>query len=154
MEPQKLPLRDIHLPDAIGWWPPAIGWWILAILIPLICYLVYWLYKRITRKTAVKAAKKQLISLKLDSNLDDKDKLIALSQLVRRVAISQTPRSEAASLTGLAWLAYLDKAVKDSAFTQGVGQVFAGAHYQKSVPADLDMMALISLCETWLKAQK
>ena len=26
----QLDLRDIHLPEAIGWWPPAIGWWLLA----------------------------------------------------------------------------------------------------------------------------
>ena len=29
----QLPLRDIHLPGAIGWWPPALGWWLLAALV-------------------------------------------------------------------------------------------------------------------------
>ncbi len=27
MEPSELPLRDLHLPDAVGWWPLAPGWW-------------------------------------------------------------------------------------------------------------------------------
>ncbi len=151
MGAQQLPLRDIHLPEAVGWWPPAIGWWVLAVLIPLLCWLVFWLYKRITRKTAVKTAKKILKNIKQDNDIDT---LIALSKLLRRVAISQAPRDEAASLTGQAWLEYLDKSVKGNPFTEGVGKVFANVHYQKQVATDLEIAAVIQLCETWLKAQK
>lgn len=153
MEPQKLPLRDIHLPEAIGWWPPAIGWWVLAVLIPLLCWFFFWLYKRITRKTAVKTAKKLLITLQQDSSLDDKDKLGELSSLMRRVTISQSPRAETASLTGQAWLKFLDKSVQGTPFTQGAGKVLADAHYQKSATA-FDVAPVIELCETWLKTQK
>lgn len=154
MEPQQLQLRDIHLPDAIGWWPPAIGWWLLMVFIPLFCWFVFWLYKRITRKTAVKTAKKLLHSLKQDNDLEAKDKLIELSKLVRRVAISQAPRTEAASLTGQQWLNYLDQSVKGMPFTEGEGKILADVHYQKTVATDLDVSATIALCERWLKAQK
>ena len=65
MDPKALPLRDIHLPEPIGWWPPALGWWILALLVILTIGLCIWLIRRITRKTAIKSAKKLL---KLSSN--------------------------------------------------------------------------------------
>ena len=32
-ELQQLPLRDIHLPEAVSWWPPAYGWWLLVVLL-------------------------------------------------------------------------------------------------------------------------
>ena len=154
METEQLILKDIHLPEVMGWWPPAIGWWIVAILVPLSCLLMIWLYKRITRKTALKAAKKLLLSIKQDSTLEDDDKLKQLSELVRRVAISISPRAEAASLTGQAWLTYLDNSVKGTPFTQGVGAVFADAHYRQAPHPDLDMSQLMTLCEKWLSAQK
>jgi len=28
-------LRDVHLPDAVSWWPLAWGWWVLLILLTL-----------------------------------------------------------------------------------------------------------------------
>ncbi|MCK4842874.1 MAG: DUF4381 domain-containing protein [Methylococcales bacterium] len=154
MQPQQLQLRDIHLPDAVGWWPPAIGWWILAIVMPLLCWLIIWVYKWITRRTATKTAKKLLVKIKSDSDLTDEQKLIALSTLIRRVAISISPRKEVASLTGQAWLTYLDRSVKESAFSQGIGQCFADRHYQKNTATHLNMPELIKLCEDWLSAQK
>lgn len=154
MQPQALQLRDIHLPETIGWWPPALGWWLLALIIPLCCWLIIWLFKRITRKTAVKTAKKLFLALKQNTELNDRDRLSKLSELIRRVAISQSPRAETASLTGQAWLKYLDNSVKGTPFSQGVGQVLANAHFQKPADTDLNITAVTQLCETWLKAQK
>ena len=39
-----LPLRDVHLPAAPGWWPPAPGWWLLvaSILAALLLLVMIW----------------------------------------------------------------------------------------------------------------
>ena len=152
MNPSELPIKDIHLPDSINWWPPAIGWWILAFLIPISIAFLVWLYKRITRKTAVKAAKKYLEAIKQDTTRDEFQKLCDLSVLVRRTAISHYPRSETACLTGNQWLEFLEKPMNDNRFTKGAGQLLLDAPYRKSGPKDLKISELIHLCEDWLKA--
>ena len=153
MPTTQLPLKDIHLPEAIGWWPPAIGWWLLAVLIPLLIVLLYWIYKRLTRRTAIKTAKKNLAAIKENPALDNNKKLRELSMLLRRVAISVTPRTEVASLTGRQWLAFLDKSLTGAPFSEGRGQLLADAPYRNTPPGELEISQLISLCEDWLKAQ-
>jgi len=153
MPTTQLPLKDIHLPEAIGWWPPAIGWWLLTILIPLLIAVLYWFYKRLTRKTVIKTAKKNLATIKENPALDNNQKLRELSMLVRRVAITVSPRTEAASLTGRQWLEFLDKSLTDAPFSEGCGQLLADAPYRNTLPTELEISQLISLCEDWLKAQ-
>jgi hypothetical protein len=153
MTPTLLDLKDIHEPEAIGWWPPAIGWWILAVLIPLMIILLVWLYKKLTRKTAIKTANNILAEIKQDQTRDNLQKLSDLSMLVRRVAISVSPRAKAAGLTGRQWLEFLDRSVKGLPFSQGVGQLLADAPYRKNPPTELELSQLIDLCEDWLKAQ-
>ncbi len=153
MQPTQLPLKDLHLPEAIGWFPPAIGWWLVLILIPLIIWFLYWAYKRLTRKSALKAAKQLLASIK-DSQMDNAQKLAEISALLRRVAISVAPRAETASLTGAAWLAFLDSTLKDAQFTTGRGRCLADAPYRKYAPSEQEISQLINLCENWLNAQK
>jgi hypothetical protein len=151
---QSLPLRDIHLPDAITWWPPAIGWWLLLVLIPIVIYGIWRSYKRLTRNTAVKSAKRILNVIKDDSNSSDLQKLQQLSTWLRRVTMSVAPKQHNAGLTGQAWLTYLDNGAEGTPFSDGIGQCLANAQFRQSAPADLDINALVTLCETWLKGQK
>ncbi|MGZ5008508.1 MAG: DUF4381 domain-containing protein [Methylobacter sp.] len=153
MNPTLLDLKDIHEPEAIGWWPPAIGWWILAILIPLLIILLVWLYKKLTRKTAIKAANNLLVQIKQDQTRDNLQKLSDLSVLLRRVAISVSPRAKAAGLTGKEWLEFLDRSVKGLPFSEGAGRLLADAPYRNTAPTEQEISQLIDLCEDWLKAQ-
>jgi hypothetical protein len=153
MNPTLLDLKDIHEPEAIGWWPPAIGWWILAVAIPLLVIFLVWLYKKLTRRTAIKTANKILIQIKQDAERDNLQKLCDLSVLIRRVAISVSPRASSAGLTGQHWLAFLDTSVKGMPFSEGVGQLLADAPYRKTQPSELQISQLIELCEDWVKAQ-
>ena len=153
MPTTQRPLKDIHLPQAIGWWPPAIGWWLLVVFIPLLMVFLYWSYKRLTRKTAINTAKNNLAAIKHNPALDNYTKLREVSMLIRRVAISVAPRTEAASLTGRQWLAFLDKSVTGAPFSEGCGQLLADVPYRNAPATELEISQLISLCEDWLNAQ-
>lgn len=156
MPPAPLPLKDIHLPAAIGDWPPAPGWWLLpiiTILLLLSLFLLYRLYRRLTRKTALKTAKKLLAALKQDVNKDNRQKLAELSMLLRRVVISIAPAADTAGLTGATWLAFLDASMKDTPFTNGVGAYLGYAPYQPTAIDDAKLAELIALCENWLNKQ-
>jgi hypothetical protein len=151
---EDLPLKDIHLPAAIGWWPPAPGWWLLLILLLVLPVAGYWLYRRLTRKTPLKSARKFLAELRLHAELDPVASLREVSALLRRVTISRDPRNQVAHLHGDAWLKFLDQGLADAPFSTGPGRCLADAHFQPNAPADLDLNVLFALCERWLQQQE
>lgn len=150
---EQLPLRDIHLPEAVGFWPPAPVWWALALLLPALLFGLHRLYKRIRRRSAVKIAGKLLEAMRRERDGDAKRTVAALSALLRRVALSTAPRRDVASLSGDAWLHYLDCSLPDAPFTQGPGRCLADAHYRPQPPNDAELDALFELCERWLRQQ-
>ncbi len=164
----SLPLRDIHLPDPVSWWPPAPGWWLL--LATLACMLlVYILIKKIRYARRVKRAGLQAFAEIKQQYQEDKDKVKlaqALSTLLRRVCISFYPRHNTAGLTGQDWLDYLDRTLPDTSktsFNSETGKILLTAPYlpkqsEKQVTSthqaiDYNAEALLDLCEQWLRAQ-
>lgn len=147
-----LPLRDIHLPDSILWWPPAPGWWILLLLlITFAVSICFYVRQRKKKKlSAVYLAKQELNRIeKIFTQEKDKSKLIKdLSELIRRLSISVFKRSESASLTGDDWLLFLDNTNGSDAFSNGVGRALIEAPYQ-STP-DYDEYALLQLIAQWI----
>ena len=156
MPAESLPLRDIHLPDPVGWWPPAPGWWLLLIIAAALTVAVY-LFRYVRRRQLLKrTVRKELAVLRqrYNGNHDRVELLKSLSALMRRASISFYPRSQSASLTGEQWLQYLDRTAPRKEFQHGAGRVLATAPYlpPKSI-IETDFDALFALCEDWLKKQ-
>ncbi len=143
-----LPLRDIHLPDPIGWWPPAPGWWLLLVGVPTLLVLVIGLWRFMRRMTVKKLALAELESI-AQSDRVAREKLQQLAILLRRTALSVYSREAAASLVGEPWLSFLDQAVGNHEFSEGVGRLLIEATYRREVQADMD--ALFALCREWIK---
>jgi hypothetical protein len=155
-DPAQLPLRDIHLPEGVSWWPPAPGWWILAGVLLLAGFGV-WRWRRQharVRASAAYVAMQRLHDLRAAyQRHDDPLQLVReLSILLRRMSISASGREESAGLTGEAWLQYLDSRLPEKPFTRGCGRVLIDAPYRQAIDRQ-ELAPLLEICEQWLRAQ-
>ena len=139
MNPEEIPLRDLHLPAMTGWWPLAPGWWILIGLAACgFLYLLWLAFRKYQHNAARREALSQLRYLKAEySWRGDAISLgLQLSELLRRAMIAYAPRDEVAGLTGTSWLEWLDRGLSDRAFMEGPGRNIESLPYQK---ADVDV---------------
>jgi len=151
----QIPLRDIHLPEAIGIWPPAIGWWLLPLIFLLIAGVIYFLIQfrtRIKRKPAYKKiALAELARIKQNAS-ENKPSIVHLreiSTLLRRIALSYLPRENVASLTGEKWITQLNNLTTDIFFSNELGKLLSNAPYSESAEFNLD--EIIKICEQWIQ---
>ena len=156
MDPEQIPLRDLHLPEVIGLWPLAPGWWALILL--AVAGLVYLLYKRIQRwrwNAARRLALRELARVRREYE-QGADAIVLgkeLSELVRRSMLAYAPRGEVAGLTGDAWLKWLDRGLTDAPFTAGAGRNLETLPYQRPerVRDEADIAGLIDAVQQRLK---
>jgi Domain of unknown function (DUF4381) len=150
-----LPLRDIHLPEPISWWPLAPGWWLLLTL-AVLAVVAFVLLRRWHQRKRRRQRVFEQLSLIESAWTEHRDALQLvreLSVLMRRAGISLYPRRDTASLTGDDWLAWLDGTSTHKGFSDGAGRLLAKAPYANSLDAEAsDIEALIALCRNWLRA--
>ncbi|MGI9201202.1 MAG: DUF4381 domain-containing protein [Woeseiaceae bacterium] len=147
MDPEQIPLRDLHLPDAIGWWPLAPGWWVVIALavIGIVFLIRAWLRAR-SRSAARRFALRQLD--KIVSQYEERKNPVAfgadLSELLRRTMLAYAPRLDVAGLTGEAWLQCLDSGLAQPVFSDGPGRQILELPYRRPdaeiAVADLDQL--------------
>lgn len=124
-----LPLQDVHLPAAPGWWPPAPGWWLLAaaiVVVLLVCVLLWHGRQRRLRRW----------QLLFDQELAGADtpvaRIAAASELLRRAVRHAAP--QALHLQDEAWLRFLD-GEHGHDFSEGVGRLLLDGGYRRDVEA-------------------
>jgi hypothetical protein len=144
-----LELRDIHAAPPPGWWPPAPGWWVLAILLAVLLVLgILWLRRRYQLRRFKRQVMLELENV-TDRYKDNYDELVAETGIwLRRVALQRYPQEEVASLTGSAWLEFLDATGGDGEFRNGAGQVLETGPYRQRVQ-DVAVDSLLALARSW-----
>ena len=157
----NIPIRDIHLPGDVSWWPLAPGWWITIGLFALAAVAVYFLRLSQQRKQLAKQSMEEFSSLveKYKKDSDAKSLVAGVSELLRRVSVMQFSDETIAGLTGNAWLEFLDQGLSSKnadqslLFQSEVGEYLISIQYQKDESIErqkLDKLLILSKC--WLQS--
>ena len=134
MDPSEIPLRDLHLPEPVGWWPPAPGWWLLAALVlAALGWLSLRAYRAWRRARPRRVALRELERLHRAYAIDGDTLRLGrdLSALVRRAMLAYAPRQAVAGLTGDEWLGWLDRGLPEPMFTSGPGRSLVDLPYRR-----------------------
>jgi hypothetical protein len=158
VNPDGLPLRDIHLPAPVSWWPLAPGWWLLGATVVLLCAVGVWWWRRRRRIRSAPAtlARAELRRVRA-AWADHRDPLRLVGDLsiwLRRVGMSLATRPRAASLTGDAWQHFLNELAGGAVFEESARRLINEAPYRAGTHAvsEPDGERLLALCERWLGA--
>ena len=149
MEEQALPLRDLHLPEPIGWWPLAPGWWVLlALLAVALGYLAWRWYRAWVFNAPRRFALRELARIEAEY-LEHRDPVVLgkqLSELLRRGMLAYAPRADIAGLTGEDWLAWLDSGMPVPYFHTEGGKSLLTLPYRDPQGdfSDIDVGALLA----------
>jgi len=109
-------LADLVVPAPVPWWPPAPGWWILvAGCLAAIALSATVAADRYRRNAYRRAALAELTAV----GPETPQAAAVISAVLKRTALVAYPRSDVASLTGPAWLAFLDRTGATTDFTAG-----------------------------------
>jgi len=156
MDPEQIPLRDLHLPELVGLWPLAPGWWLLIALAAAgLIYLLYQQFLKWRWNAARRVALAELAKVRreYDGGADALTLAIELSELLRRSMLAYAPRGEIAGLTGDSWLEWLDRGLEDRPFMDGSGKTLESLPYRRpeNVDDDVDVAGLIEAVRLRLK---
>jgi Ca-activated chloride channel family protein len=141
-------LVDIPLPTPVSLWPQT---WPLRIAVAVIAIglvvgagqLVRWWHRNRYRRAALAELDR------IEGGSDAASVPLALASLVRRTALAAFPRDKVASLTGVEWLAFLDRTADTRAFSEGDDRALEDVAYR---PTPGNVCPLIGAVRHWIKA--
>ncbi len=147
-------LHDIALPEPVSWLPQTIGWYVVAaVIVGLVVAAAVGYYRRRQANRYRRAALAELADI--EATLDDPAMqaaaLGAIPVLVKRVALSFTPREAIASLTGDPWLQWLDASYGGAEFSQGVGRLLPQMAYRPTSVRHDEITDLVALVGHWIQ---
>lgn len=166
-QPEVMPnldgLHDIVVPEAVNWMPQTAGWYLVGVVILMILARgLFAIYRRHQANRYRRLALDRLATIESRvATADPATRGRALGDipvLLKRTALSAGSRRDLASLTGDAWLQYLDDAYGGTGFREGPGRLlptlaYASAEARRDLP-NAEVSGLIELTRTWIRRHR
>ena len=146
-------MRDIHLAEAVNWWPLAWGWWLVIVVsIAALILLFYALYRRHRKKATQRYALAELSILRQKASQQDPnyDWPKEASILLRRYVAQRYPLAR--GLSGQAWLDFLQQHQKNNTLSPEVVHNLLLAPYRKQDHSHAD--ETLNWMQQWIKEQR
>lgn len=147
-------LKDIHLPEPIGWWPLAHGWFILfGVLLSALFFAGWGIARLYARGRAKRRALLLIAEYEKHYQNDPNSQLTTarVSELLKRVALAYYPRVQVAGLQSEQWLTFLNETSTNLDFKQ-VRVELLELPYQPSKQYNLTQ--LFNLARTWIRQRR
>ena len=155
------PLDDLLPPIApppVPWWPPAPGWWLLALSVALLGWGLVLLRRRLRRRPERQpqidplrlAAVEELDSLELPYGRQAGPWLQQINALLKRLCLQRYPQSQCQTLSGRAWLAFLDSRCPSAGLTRWMVLV-EGAYRPDCQLDDKALESLRQAIDLWIR---
>ncbi|WP_020469494.1 DUF4381 domain-containing protein [Zavarzinella formosa] len=141
-------LHDIAMPPPAPWWPPTPGWITLAAF--LFALLLLGLAMLVLQRHRNRYRREALAEL---DRLGQTPDPAALAELLKRVALAAYAREKVASLTGTAWLTFLDETGRHPLFKDGPGKRLEESAFQSPTGTKLtdeDRRQMVGAVRDWI----
>jgi hypothetical protein len=141
---------EVVSPQAISWLPQTTGWWWLgAVLLAVFAQyawrrLRYW-YRNRYRREATERLRQ------LGDTADQSTLVAELNRLLKLTALAAFSREQVASLSGEAWVNFLNRQCTTPPFSAQQGQLLALGTYTGQTVATENRQQMVDACITWVR---
>ena len=145
-------LRDVHLPDAVSWWPLAWGWWVLFILLMLSVGAALFLIVQKYKKNRYRKLATTELNNVFEAWQNDQQTHVYLhraNDTLKRVVLQSEQNNLMTTLSGQAWVEQLNVWAKKP-LTENSKNALAFECYKESPSSDIK--ALHADLIYWLKS--
>ena len=154
MQEKLLNLKEIQLPEPVSYMPQTFAWYILLLFaLSLVGLWILYSHRRSIQNRYRTEALRQLDEIEQSMR-----PLSELPALVKRVGLAIAKRGTVASLSGDAWLAFLDSTWKGKEFTAGPGRMLPELSYRKTLSqpsaSDKRMRDMFILLRRWIRRHR
>lgn len=148
-------LRDIHLPEWVGYWPLAWGWeCLMGLSIFLLIVFAYlglrWYYQARAKREALRLLVLCETTYRQEPNVQKT--CAQIDELLKRVALVYFPREQVAHLHGESWLAFL-KNSSHQLDVVAVRDALLLYPYQRHTQ-DVELGSLFEFARVWIKQRR